>query len=181
MIITVAGNPGSGKSSLVREIAEKLGIKRHSVGNFRREMARKRGMTLAQLNALGEKEEFTDKEADDWQINIGKTEDNFIIEGRLSYHFIPNSIKIFLDVSPQVGSRRIMHEKREEELMGHQEEAIKMWHERVDSDIKRYKKYYNINPYDKKHFDLVIDTTSLSKEETLKKVLEFIKKAKDKV
>lgn len=175
MIITIAGKPGSGKSTVARHVAKTLGMKRHSAGDYRRRKAKEMGLTLAEFNALGEKEDFTDREVDEWQENLGKTEDNFVIDGRTGYHFIPNSIKIFLDVSPEVGARRIMHEKREEEEMKHEEEAIRMWHERINSDILRYKKYYNINPYDLKHFDFVLDTSNFSADEVVKKVLDFIR------
>jgi len=183
MIITISGTPGSGKSTIAEILAKELKIKRYSVGDFRREMAKKMGITLGQLNELGEKKEFTDKDADDWQIEIGKKEDNFIIDGRLSYHFIPNSIKIFLDVSPEIGSRRIMEdtkENRKTEVVSDEKLALKAWHQRTESDIKRYKRYYNLNPYDKKQYDLFLDTSKLTVKEVVEKIKEFIKNKKEK-
>lgn len=44
MIITISGYPGSGKSTIADIIAKKLKLKRYSVGNFRRELAKKRGI-----------------------------------------------------------------------------------------------------------------------------------------
>lgn len=174
MIITLAGKPGSGKSVVADILAKKLNFKRYSAGNFRREMAKKRGLSLAEFNKLGEKEDFTDKDADKWQVKIGKTKNNFIIDGRLSYHFIPNSIKIFLDVSPEVGANRIMLSKRDEEKMTNKKEALKLWKERCNSDMKRYEKYYKINPYKKEQFDFVLDTSHLTVEETARKILEYL-------
>ena len=175
MIITISGKPGSGKSTLADSIAKILHMKRYSVGGFRRQQAKKRGMTLEEYNKLGEKEAFTDKDADEWQKEIGKKEDNFIIDGRLSYHFISHSIKIFLDVSPEVGSERIRAANREGELMKSKKEALKMWQTRYKSDIERYKKYYNLYPYDKKNYDFVLDTSNLKIEEATDKVLDFLK------
>lgn len=178
MIITISGNPGSGKSSTADILAKKLNMKRYSVGNFRREMAKKRGISIQELNKLGEKADFTDKDADDWQTEIGKKEDNFIIDGKLSYYFIPNSIKIFLDVKPEVGAERIMLENRPEEKMKTLQEAVKMWKERVASDLKRYKKYYKLNPYSQNQYDLIIDTSCLTKGEVVGRILEFIRPGK---
>jgi len=175
MIITISGKPGSGKNTIADILAKRLKLKRYSVGDFRRAMAKKRGMTLAEYNKLGEKSICTDKDADDWQTEIGNKENNFIIDGRLSYHFIPNSIKIFLNVSPKEGSKRIMLENREEEKMKDKKEAIKMWHERMKSDIKRYKKYYNLDPYDAKQYDLVLDTSKFNIKQVSEKVLDFVK------
>jgi len=183
MIITISGTPGSGKSTIAEILAKELKIKRYSVGDFRREMAKKLGITLNQLNELGEKKDFTDKDADDWQVEIGKEEDNFIIDGRLSYHFIPNSIKIFLDVSPEVGSKRIMEdtkENRKTEVVRDEKLALKAWHQRTESDIKRYKRYYNLNPYDKKQYDLFLDTSDLAIKEVVEKIKDFIKNKQEK-
>jgi len=176
MIVTISGTPGSGKNTIADLVAKELGLKRHSVGGFRRQMAKDMGITLEELNKLGEKQDFTDKKADDWQVEIGKKEDNFIIDGRLSYHFIPNSMKIFLDVKPEVGAKRIMSDKRPEEQMATEKQAVKMWNKRLNSDAVRYKKYYNLNPNDKKQYDFVLDTSDLTIQEVVDKVKEFIKK-----
>lgn len=174
MIITISGKPGSGKSTIADILAKKFGMKRFSAGDFRRELAKKKGMTIGELNKLGEKEFFTDKDADEWQKKIGKTEDNFIIDGRLSYHFIPGSLKIFLDASPETGAKRIMKQKREEENFSDLKTAIKYWHQRINSDKKRYKKYYNLDPYKLNNFDFVLDSSNLSSEETADRISSFI-------
>ncbi|MFH1364907.1 MAG: AAA family ATPase, partial [Candidatus Aenigmatarchaeota archaeon] len=89
MIISICGISGSGKSTISKLLAERLGYKHYSIGEIRRKMAVDRGMTLAELNKLGEKEDFTDKEVDKFQEELGKKEDNFVIDGRTSFHFIP--------------------------------------------------------------------------------------------
>ncbi len=175
MKIVISGMHGSGKDTIADLLAKKLKIKRYSVGAFRRKMAEERGITLAELNKIGEKEQFTDKEADDWQTKIGKNEDNFIIDGRISFHFIPDSIKIFLKVSPEEGARRIMNANREGEKMENIKQAIEMWNERMISDTARYKKYYNLNPFEEKYYDFVLDTTNLEIKEVFSKVMNFLK------
>jgi CMP/dCMP kinase len=175
MRITISGMPGSGKSTVVRIIKERLNLKNYyGVGNFRRSEAEKRGLSLAEFNKIGEKEEFTDRETDEWQTKIGKTQDDFIMDGRLSFHFVPNSIKIFLDISPEEGARRIFEAKREKEKYESFEKSLEQWKERVKSDSKRYSKYYGINPYDLKHYDFVLNTTKLSIEEVVEKIIKFI-------
>lgn len=176
MIITICGTPGSGKNTVSDIIAKKLDYKRYSVGGFRREKARELGMTLEEYNKFGETNSSTDKDADDWQKKIGETEDNFVIDGRTSFYFIPHSIKIFLDVSPEVGAERIMGDKRgAEETIKDKKAGIAIWKTRANSDIKRYKKYYNLNYYDKKHYDLFLDTSNLTIKQVTEKVMDFIK------
>ena len=92
--VTITGVPGSGKTSVGKLVAEKLGLKFFSVGDMRGQMAKERGITLTELNKIGEREGWTDKQVDDYQKEFGRKEDNFIFEGRLSFHFIPDSIKI---------------------------------------------------------------------------------------
>lgn len=174
MILTISGMPGSGKSTIAKILSEKLHLKHYSTGNFRREMAKRMNISINELNKLGETQDYTDKEADAWQENIGKTQNNFIIDGRLSFHFIPNSIKIFLSVSPEIGAERIRKDNRREEKSNDKKEAIKLWEERVNSDKLRYIKYYNIDPYNPKNFDLILDTSSLTPEEVVSKIVHFI-------
>ena len=179
MIITLSGMPGSGKSTVAKRIAKKLRLRHYSTGDLRGKIALKHGMNIDELNKTGEKERWTDKEIDDYQKRLGKTKDNFIIDGRLGWHFIPRSVKIFLDVKLKEGAKRIfMAGKRPDEKKYRTiNEALEEIKKRISSDKKRYKKYYNINPYLRKHYDLWIDTTNLAKEEVVDKVLEFVKKS----
>ena len=177
MIISISGTPGSGKNTVAEILVKKLKFKHYSMGDLRGKMAIEKGMTISELNKLGEKEAFTDKEIDEYQKTLGKKEDNFVIDGRLSFYFIPQSIKIYLDVDPREGARRIfMAPPRKDEQKYHSiEEVIKSNKERVESDKKRYKKYYNIDSYDKKNYDLVIDTTKPRPKEIADIILKFLK------
>src|SRR3989339_449433 len=107
MIITLNGKPGSGKSSIAQALADELGYRRYYMGQVRRDLAKQHGLTLAELNAVGEKEDWTDRPVEAEVERLGRTEDNFIIEGRTAWHFIPQSLKVFLDVSLSVGAQRI--------------------------------------------------------------------------
>ena len=163
MIITINGLPGSGKSTLAKCLAKKFKLKYYSIGQKRRELALKKGLTIDELNKLGEKDPSTDLPIDNFQKNMA-TKDNIIVDGRLSWHFIPKSIKIFLKADMKKGAERIMKAKRKSERPYKSlSDAIKEIRQRINSDKKRYKKYYNINNiYDLKNYDIIIDTTNLS-------------------
>jgi cytidylate kinase len=176
MIISLTGKPGSGKSTVAALLSKKLGIPWFSIGDLRGQMAQERGMTLSELNKLGEKEIFTDKEVDDYQSQLGQFGKSFISDGKLAWHFIPHSFKVFLDVDLQEGARRIFQTKRVDESYPSVEAAEKALAERLASDAKRYKKYYNLDLTDLSHFDLIIDTTEISAEEVTKKILKAVKK-----
>jgi cytidylate kinase len=178
MKITISGNPGAGKGELRKLLSKKLKIPSFSVGDLRREFAKRKNITIQELNKLREIDPSTDKDADKFQQEWASEKKEFILEGRLSYYFIPNSIKIFLKVNAKIGSTRILKNMREtEQKVKSLEEQITITQERIRSDIKRYHEIYQIkNCYDEKNFDIVINTSNL----TIKKVLdEVIKKLKD--
>lgn len=176
MIVTMAGRPGSGKGTIAKILSKKLKYKYYLIGDIRRNIARKMGISLEELNKIGEKKPWTDRIADNFIKKLSK-KDNIIVEGRIAWHFIPNSIKIFLDANPKTRAKRVFSSKRPEERYKNIEEAIREMKEREKSDIRRYRKYYKIrNCYDKRHFDYVIDTTRLTAENAARKIIKIIKK-----
>jgi predicted cytidylate kinase len=181
MIISFAGNAGSGKSTVAEKIANALNWPRYYIGGLRRARALELGMTLEEYNKLGETDPKTDTEVDLYQTELAEKQDNFIIEGRTSWHFIPDSFKIFIDVDEKVGAQRIFNaliknNERNETIKAvtSVEEMIDKNRERKQSDALRYQKYYNIDPFDTTNFDLVIDTTHLTPEETFNQVYQAI-------
>ena len=76
MIITISGRAGSGKSTIGKLLAGKIGYRFYSIGSLRRELASKLGFTIQELNKLREEQDFTDKQVDDYQKALGEKEDN---------------------------------------------------------------------------------------------------------
>lgn len=174
MIITISGSPGSGKSTVSKMIAKKLGYKHYSIGDFMRKIAKKRGIDLMKLSKMAEKDPSIDGELDSMTKKLAK-EDNFVIDGRIAYYFLPKSVKIFLDVDEKEGARRIFNDMRPEERENTNfKKTLENVRKRKISEIKRYRKYYNINPYNKKNYDLVVDTTHLSIEKVIERILNFL-------
>jgi cytidylate kinase len=181
MIISISGMPGAGKSTVAKILSRRLGMKRYYMGGMRRELARKRGMNLDELNRLGEKEDWTDREVDDYQAGLGRTEDNFIIEGRTSFFLIPHSFKVFLHVDADVGAKRIFEDvhsniERNEARYRDVRETSEAIRKRLESDRKRYRKYYDMDVFDTSKFDLVIDTTTMKPEEVAEKIIDAVNK-----
>lgn len=183
MIITISGTPGSGKSTLAKFLAERLKADYIYVGGIRRELARKKGMTLEELNKYAlthpETDVDVDKEAAQKALQLEKKGKILIVEGRTQYHFLPTSIKIYMKVAFEEGVKRIwqdlqnqeIRQQRNEGKINSLDELQTKLKERQNNDIRRYKKYYHLNPYDEKQYDIVIDTTFNTMEETRKQVL----------
>lgn len=181
MIISISGDQGSGKSTLATMLAKELGFKNYYIGGIRRGFAKKRGMTLAEYNKLGETDSSTDVEVDEWQKKLGKEEDDFIIEGRTSHYFIPHALKLYFTVDEQVAAERMWKDAQQKELRKNEdtginsvEDVIKSSRKRVMSDKKRYKKYYDFDMYNRDDFDFIMDTTNKTIEGVFNEVLKFI-------
>ncbi|HBP00062.1 MAG: cytidylate kinase [Candidatus Uhrbacteria bacterium GW2011_GWF2_41_16] len=172
MIITLSGLPGSGKTTIAKLLAERFHMKWYSMGDMRGKMAQDRGLTIDELNALGTKEDFTDKEVDQYQKKLGETEDQFVIDSWMGWYFIPHSLKVFLTVDPDIAAQRIYEERRndvqkDEPPYQSPEHAKQILAHRVQNSRERYLKYYGVDYQTPSNYDLIIDTTHLSPEEIL--------------
>lgn len=142
------------------------------MGTLRRKAAQEKGMTIDEFNALGETDKSTDTMVDEYQKKLGETEDNFIIEGRTCWLFIPHSFKVYLACDPMEAAKRIFAEQncatdRTGEMCYRSvEETAAELAKRVESDVRRYHKYYDVDYRDPKHYDLVVDTTHNPNSET---------------
>ncbi len=183
-IITLAGKLGSGKSSTANRVAEILGYTRASTGDFMRELADKRGITLGELGALAEKDPAIDVELDDYNRTTGEKE-NVVLDSRLGFFFIPESFKVFLELDPTIAAERILKDAeknpaRHKEVRGEYNtvEAISAAiSKRLASERTRYLESYGIKDQTAhEQFVLVIDTATLPLEGVAEKIVEEYKK-----
>lgn len=180
MILTIAGPPGSGKSTVAKMLAEKLQLKRYYMGGIQRELARKHDMTIEEWNEYCAENKDADQEIEDYQENLGKTEDNLVIEGRTSFHVIPHSVKLYIDVSDEEAARRLMKdetagEQRNELTFSSIEEKKQNLIERKANEKRRYKEHYGIDAHDPQNFDLVVDTTNITPDQVVEQILNYLK------
>jgi len=176
MIITIGGRSGAGKTSVGRALAKKLGYKFYSMGDLRGKMAMELGMTIDELNEVGKKEAWTDGAVDEYQKKIGKKEDDFVVEGWLSFCFIPHSFKVFLDVDPRQAAERIFKHQRPDERVQKTVEGVRrMIQKRMKESQARYKKYYGVDCFSKKYYDAVINTSDLTVKEVVDEILIYLK------
>lgn len=180
MIITLAGTPGAGKSTVKRILAQRLGLKSYSVGDLRGQMAQARGMTIDEYNAFGLTDPSTDREADEYQKSLGETETDFIIDGLMSWYFIPHGFKVFLDIDPDVAAQRIYNARMKETGRDDEpeyasvEDAKRVIADRMAGNSARYAKWYGADPLDRSQYNLVIDTTNISPEQVADQILAAV-------
>lgn len=182
MILSISGMPGSGKTTAGKIVAQKLEVPFYSTGGLFRTLAQKRGISLNELMRLGEEDKSIHTTIDQYQEQLGREQSHFVIEGRLSWYFIPHSFKVLLLCNTHEAARRIYEaklasqkERADEKVYKTIEEAEQSLVERNASDILGYRRHYGIDYSDPKHFDLVIDTTtSEGPEETAQRILQAL-------
>lgn len=184
-IITISGEPASGKSTVVKEIKRKYeeqGLRVHiiSVGDVFREMVKKEYLkkypdrTNASLADIQNDEEFmskihsidtlVDNEVARKGKEINQTEmpnDVYIIDSRLAWSNVPASYAIRLTVNDAIAGKRVFYDKTRgsEDQYETLDAAIQKTKKRKLGEIERYKKRYNIDLSDENNYDLVVDTS----------------------
>lgn len=175
MIITLGGHLGSGKSTLWKKLAEHFGLKRYSTGDFMRELALERGVSIIELNQIAETDGgVIDSILDERQKKLWAEQDEFIIDGRLAFHFIPHGKKIFLTVTPEEAAKRIFADNTRKGLETHEsiDDAARNITIRRESENERYMKYYGVHIYDMSLYDIVIDTNYKTPEQVFDAVIQ---------
>lgn len=171
--ITVSGDIGAGKSTFSKRLAEALDIPRIYIGQFMREEAARRKITLDALSKLFEQDPSLDYKLDEMQKERSRQVQKAVFEGRTSWYFVENpTIKIYLSVDPKIATERIWHDRSDKrDQYGTIEALYKANQERKESEIYRYKTYYNIDVYDTRNYDLVLDTTDLSIDQVFEQAI----------
>jgi cytidylate kinase len=176
MVIRVSGYPGSGKTTLCKRLAEALGYQYHYAGGIFREMAKEKGMSIEDFYKALDKDPELEKSIDAKQEEIMCKSDNQIMEGRYA-PFQPcpfDTRNVLVMVEPSESARRGL--LRPENAGRSLADMQRQTEERVLVERKRFNDLYGIeNHLDPKHFDIVIDTTGLTSDQTFEKVMSELK------
>ncbi len=176
-IITIAGKPGSGKSTTSKGLAKTLSFEHYSSGDFFRSIGKERGFDVLATNLLAEQEKEIDDLVDKKLQALGAERDNMVIDSRMAWHWMPYSFRVYLDLDLSIAAKRILahtdEERRSAEFISDDEATyIKTLHDRLDSETKRYMSLYQANPYDTSNYDLVIDSGAHTALEVQTLILE---------
>jgi cytidylate kinase len=176
-IITIAGRPGSGKSTTAKLVAAELGFEHFSSGDLFRALGRERGVDVLQANKVSGVVEDLDALVDGKLQEIGRAQDKKVIDSRTAWHWIPNSFKVFLDLDLLQAASRILEELSEDRVISEEvaltpAQYAKQLEHRLRVETDRYKKIYDIDPYDMKNYDLVINTGENGVTEVAKTIIE---------
>jgi len=159
MKITLAGSPGSGKSTLRRMLAEHYGLKTKGTGDFMRELEHPE----------------VDHQVDEEQRLYGEQNEDFVLDAHLGFYFVPDSIQICLICDLEEAARRILEDtERTTEEAKTIRESIDTSQKRRDTMRRNFLSLYKVDIDDRSNFDLLLDTSSLSSAEVFERVSTFI-------
>ncbi|MFT4250328.1 MAG: cytidylate kinase family protein [Candidatus Woesearchaeota archaeon] len=172
-IITFSGHNGSGKTAVSKEVAKQLGFSWWGMAEITRAHAEELGISILEHDRMVANNPDIDRELDKKLAELSSKED-IVVDSRAGWHFLPESIKVFLTASEAVRAQRAFSGQRSNEKYATVEDARRGLAERIEVFRSRLQKLYGINVYDEKNFDIVIDTSDMSVEEVVMKVLEEV-------
>lgn len=170
-LITVAGQIGSGKTAVCREISSRTNWEVISAGGILRKMAVESNMTVLEFNEYLKLHPEIDRDVDQYLETLAKSEKSLLIDSRLAWHFIPSSKKLYLIVDPWVGAERVFTASRTDENHASIDAASSENLDRQKAERERYLSLYQIDCQNWRNYDHVLDTTDVTPEKIADRLL----------
>lgn len=169
--ITITGDIGSGKSTVAKRLAHLAGIELLSTGGIQRRLAQRRGLNVLELNKLAEEDANIDREIDSYL--MGLPAGDLVVESRMAWHFVPNTLKLYLYISDPAATRRIIGAERSDEDYRKVTDPTQLILARRKSEVIRFQKYYNVDIDSLLNYDIVIDTTFATVDDIIRQATEY--------
>ncbi len=168
--ITISGKICTGKTTLLKSLENELNWPVFMTGKLFREYVAKNKLDLEQVDE--QKEDLTKKI--DYQVrDMINSPGNLIVDGWMSGLMAKNSpdvLKILLVCNDEIRYKRFADREKI-----NIEETKKRVEERQSNWLKKLEKIYKRNDFiDPKNYDLVIDTSDISSQDVLQKVLNLM-------
>lgn len=169
--ISLAGDLGSGKSTVSKILIERLGATYYSTGAICRAIAAKYGMDIVQMNLYMETHPEIDTEIDDGLRALSDKDECMIIDSRMAWHFVKDTFKVYMTTELAESAKRILRAGRAEEQGETVEEFAEKIRTRKASERKRYAEMYGVDCKNLDNYSLVVDSTYATPEEVAECIL----------
>ena len=170
--ISLAGELGSGKSTVSDILISRLGAEYYSTGSIVRSIAERMGMTITELNKYMETHPEIDEEIDRGIADLSDLDKLLVIDSRMAWHFTKGTFKVYLSVDVETSALRIMNAGRKEEKSSSLDEAIAATLARRNSEQKRYLSQYGVDIKDLTNYSLIVDSTVATPDEVAQVIID---------
>ena len=173
-IISLAGDLASGKGTVSEILIKDLNYGIYRNGEYARKLAKDMGLDITSFNEYLSKHPEIDLQIEKSAAEYARNHDNFIIDARLGWYAVPESFKVYLKVDINVAAKRAFYDSKRKntENFSSVEEQKADLEKRFRLENERYWKLYKIHKEDMSNYDLVLDTTNLTPEQTAEKIKE---------
>lgn len=173
-LVTIGGEPGCGKTSVAKLVAEKIGAKYFSTGLIQRAIAASRGISTLELNIASETDSTIDELIDSRTRELVTLGGDSIVDSRLAWHFLPRALKIFLICPLEVAASRVSAQNRSHELYQSTTDAISALSARYKSESLRFQSTYGATLGTLRNYDLVVDSTFMDPNQIAEIIVKCI-------
>ncbi len=156
--ISLAGDLGSGKSTVGDVLAKKYSMEKVSIGVMLRDLATEHGMDVTAFNKYMETHPEIDNELDNKLKSYEEKQGNFLFDSRLAWNFVPSSFSVYMKADIKTSAERILKAGRSTEVYEDINDAAQKLKARRESESLRYKTLYNVDILDMNNYDFVIET-----------------------
>lgn len=180
LVITIDGPSGAGKGTMAKYIADKLDIPCYSAGDFFRQLAAEKGLTVEELSSQADKQ--TDIKVDKRTLEKGLNE-SCVIESRISSWVLGDysDLRVYLTAELDERAHRVKKDadsgrRASEDEKKTLQQAKSKIKKRDEDNRQRYRDYYGIDVRDLEMYDLIVDNTDLDIDEQKQLVKKALKK-----
>ena len=177
-IISMAGDLGSGKSTVANIICEKLSYPIHKNGDYFRKLGIEMGMSVTEFNEYVKSHPEIDNQIEKSARQAADENENLIIDARLGWFAVPESFKVYLTVDLDEAAKRAFNDlnRKDSERFETIEEQKADIEKRFKLENERYFNLYGVHKEDKSNYDFVLDTTHLTREEVVETIIQAFEK-----
>lgn len=170
VLVAVSGKHGGGKSTIAKAIAEHFDLEYVSAGSIFRRMAKERDMDVVEFTKFVENHPEIDKQIDNQMKQEAKA-GNRVLDSQLAYHFAKpyNPINLLVIAKEKDIVKRVS--ERENISL---EEARREIEIRERNEKNRFKELYGIDLWKPIDFNLVLNTSKISKEKSKKLAIKAV-------
>lgn len=170
VLVAVSGKHGAGKSTIAKAIADYFGLEYVSAGSIFRNMAKEKDMSIVEFTEYTEDHPEIDKQIDNRMKQEAKA-GNRVLDSQLAYHFAKpyDPINLLVIAKEKDITKRVS--KRENIPL---EEARREINIRERNEKNRFKELYGIDLWNPIAFDLMINTSKISKKKSKRLAIKAV-------